>query len=72
VYDKLDWVHFEAKDPQLTPDGSVDAVVTFRNVHNWAQAGTTQSMFEGFYKALKSGGTNQKWLHDRGFCHSNG
>ena len=56
VYDKLDWVHFEAKDPQLTPDGPVDAVVTFRNVHNWAQAGTTQSMFEGFYKALKSGG----------------
>ena len=56
VYDKLNWVHFEAKNPQLTPDGPVDAVVTFRNVHNWAQAGTTKSMFEGFYKALKPGG----------------
>ena len=56
VYDKLNWVHFEAKNPQLTPDGPVDAVVTFRNVHNWAQAGTTKSMFEGFYRALKPGG----------------
>ena len=56
VYDKLNWVHFEANNPQLTPDGPVDVVVTFRNVHNWAQAGTTKSMFEGFYKALKPGG----------------
>ena len=56
VYDKLNWVHFEANNPQLTPGGPVDAVVTFRNVHNWAQAGTTKSMFEGFYKALKPGG----------------
>ena len=56
VYDKLNWVHFEANNPQLTPGGPVDAVVTFRNVHNWAQAGTTKSMFAGFYKALKPGG----------------
>ena len=56
IYDKLNWVHFEANNPELTPDGPVDAVVTFRNVHNWAQAGTSKSMFEGFYKALKSGG----------------
>ena len=56
VYDKLNWVHFEAKNPQLSPDGPVDAVLTFRNVHNWAQAGTIDSMFRGFYEVLKPGG----------------
>ncbi len=29
----------------------------FRNVHNWAKAGTAEAMFKAFYDALKSGGT---------------
>ena len=38
------------------PKGSADMVLTFRNVHNWAKAGTTEAMFTAFYDALKPGG----------------
>ena len=41
---------------QVAPAGSADMVLTFRNVHNWAKAGTADAMFEAFYDALKSGG----------------
>ena len=34
------------------PKGSADMVLTFRNVHNWAKAGTTEAMFTAFYDAL--------------------
>ena len=47
---------YDASAPVFAPDGVADMVVTFRNVHNWAKAGYTQSMFKGFYQALKSGG----------------
>jgi predicted methyltransferase len=42
---------------QVAPPGSADLVLTFRNVHNWAKAGTAEAMFKAFYDALKSGGT---------------
>lgn len=42
---------------QIAPPGSADLVLTFRNVHNWAKAGTADAMFTAFYEALKSGGT---------------
>jgi predicted methyltransferase len=31
-------------------------VLTFRNVHNWAKAGTADAMFQAFHTALKTGG----------------
>jgi len=31
-------------------------VLTFRNVHNWAKAGSAELMFKAFYAALKPGG----------------
>lgn len=37
-------------------DSSVDAVVTFRNVHNWMGSNTEASSFELFFDALKPGG----------------
>jgi predicted methyltransferase len=40
----------------IAPAGSADRVLTFRNVHNWAKAGTTEAAFEGFFRALKPGG----------------
>ena len=40
----------------IAPAGSADAVLTFRNVHNWAKAGNAQAVFNAFYKALKPGG----------------
>lgn len=42
---------------QIAPPASADMVLTFRNVHNWAKAGSAEAMFEAFYDALKFGGT---------------
>lgn len=33
-----------------------DMVLTFRNVHNWIEAGTVQAVFAGMFRALKPGG----------------
>jgi predicted methyltransferase len=49
----------ELHPPQLTeiaPPGTADVVLTFRNVHNWIEAGTAQAQFDAFFKALKPGG----------------
>jgi len=41
----------------LAPRGSLDLVLTFRNVHNWAvESGNDQAMFNAFFDALKPGG----------------
>lgn len=40
----------------VTPTGSADMVLTFRNVHNWMSKGNEQAAFNGFFKALKPGG----------------
>lgn len=41
---------------EIAPDGSVDAVLTFRNVHNWIASDAAESNFKMFYRALKPGG----------------
>ena len=49
----------ELHPPQLTeicPPGTADVVLTFRNVHNWIEAGNQQAQFDAFFKALKPGG----------------
>lgn len=40
----------------IAPAGSADAVLTFRNVHNWHMAGFDGDAFKAFYTALKPGG----------------
>jgi predicted methyltransferase len=40
----------------LAPDGAVDAVLTFRNVHNWMAGGYADKIFADAYKTLKPGG----------------
>jgi len=37
-------------------DNSVDLVLTFRNVHNWMQAGVADRIFAGAFRVLKGGG----------------
>ncbi len=49
-------VEFDPKAPNLGPDGSADAVLTFRNVHNWVGADSAGSMFKAFNAVLKPGG----------------
>ena len=41
----------------IVPPGTADAVLTFRNVHNWMADGTAAAVFSTFYRALKHGGT---------------
>ncbi|WP_101674623.1 class I SAM-dependent methyltransferase [Alloalcanivorax mobilis] len=57
LYDQVKVTALEAPEHlDIAPAGSVDRVLTFRNVHNWAQAGVTDAVFTSFYKALKPGG----------------
>jgi predicted methyltransferase len=49
----------EVQAPERTtmaPPGTVDVVLTFRNVHNWLAAGNDLAMFQTFHKALRDGG----------------
>ncbi len=59
VYDKVK-VGVFAPPNQLkyAPAGTVDMVLTFRNVHNWAAEGdaVTKAVFQSMYDALKPGG----------------
>jgi predicted methyltransferase len=49
-------VTFDPKAPVLGPPASADLVLTFRNAHNWTQAGTAPAMFKAFFDVLKPGG----------------
>lgn len=49
-------VELDAKAPTLEAS-SADAVLTFRNVHNWVAAGNADAYFRAFFAALKPGGT---------------
>lgn len=49
-------VQFEPKAPVFGAPASADLVLTFRNVHNWAEAGTAPAMFKAFFAVLKPGG----------------
>ncbi len=40
----------------VAPAGSADLILTFRNLHNWMNAGYASAALEGFYRALKPGG----------------
>jgi predicted methyltransferase len=57
LYDKVEVValqHPGAMAP--VPDGSLDMVLTFRNIHNWMPRDAAKPMFEAMYRALKPGG----------------
>ena len=49
-------VEVDAKVPVFGPANSADAILTFRNVHNWVAAGTTDAYFQAFFRTLKPGG----------------
>ena len=57
LYDKVKLSPLTPGALQVAPAGNADMVLTFRNVHNWAKAGTVDAMFKAFHEALKSGGT---------------
>ncbi len=55
-YGKVRKTVFDPGHAELAPAGSVDFVLTFRNLHNWMKAGTTEQALAVFHKALKPGG----------------
>ena len=56
VYGKAELRPIDPNAPVLGEPGSADAVLTFRNVHNWVMDGSEAQMFEAFYEVLKPGG----------------
>ncbi len=56
-YDRATLLEYDGKAPVLGAPGTADAVLTFRNVHNWVAAGTADAYFQAFFAALKPGGT---------------
>lgn len=48
---------FDPKAPAFGPAASADAVLTFRNAHNWVAAGDGAAYFKAFFDVLKPGGT---------------
>ena len=57
VYGAAQLVEIDPANPVFGRPASADAVLTFRNVHNWMMAGTAEKMFAGFFAVLKPGGT---------------
>ena len=59
IYDKVEVKTLRpGMDPTMAlgPDGSADVVLTFRNFHNWIQAGIEKDVVAAAFKVLKSGG----------------
>lgn len=56
-YGRATLLEYDGNAPVLGAPASADAVLTFRNVHNWIAAGTADAYFQAFFAALKPGGT---------------
>ncbi len=56
-FDRVEVTDFAIGEGTLAPPGSVDLVLTFRNVHNWMARGQAEAAFRDMYRALKPGGT---------------
>jgi predicted methyltransferase len=56
IYGKVIVTEFGGDRHAIAPDGTVDLIVTFRNLHNWLADHEAEAAFRTFYKALKPGG----------------
>ncbi len=56
VYGKVKVAEFGRGTIDIVPAGTMDMVLTFRNVHNWMMGGMEDEAFAAFFKALKPGG----------------
>jgi predicted methyltransferase len=55
-YGTIEYSVFSGVSGPLTEAGTADAVLTFRNVHNWMSGGYTEKFFTDAFAALKPGG----------------
>ncbi len=56
LYDEVEVTEFGPGHWKVAEPESLDAVVTFRNVHNWVQSENGEKAFDAFFEALKPGG----------------
>ena len=56
LYGAVEVVTFPSDGTDVVPPGSLDMVVTFRNIHNWMARDCAEQAFATLYKALKPGG----------------
>ena len=56
LYGKVAVVTFPLDGTDVVPAGSLDMVVTFRNIHNWMSEDAAMRAFATMYRALKPGG----------------
>lgn len=57
LFDRVQVADFSIGNATLAPPGSVDLVLTFRNVHNWMAREQAEAAFRDMFTALKPGGT---------------
>lgn len=57
LFGTLEYTAFSAESGPLADADSVDAILTFRNVHNWMGGDYSPKFFSDAYSALKPGGT---------------
>lgn len=57
LFDRVQLADFSIGNATLAPPGSVDLVLTFRNVHNWMAREQAEAAFRDMFAALKPGGT---------------
>jgi predicted methyltransferase len=56
LYGAVEVVTFPSDAGDVVPPGSLDMIVTFRNIHNWMARDSAGLAFATMYKALKPGG----------------
>jgi predicted methyltransferase len=56
LYHRVQVVTLPVDGGDVVPPGSLDMVVTFRNLHNWMAAGDASQVIATLYRALKPGG----------------
>jgi predicted methyltransferase len=56
LYDRVEFTTLSADGGGIAPPGTVDMVVTFRNLHNWMASDWAPQALSTIYEALKPGG----------------
>jgi len=56
VYSAVEVITLPGDGSDVVPPGTLDMVVTFRNIHNWMARGCAEKVFASAYRALKPGG----------------
>ena len=56
VYSAVEVITLPTDGSDVVPPGTLDMVVTFRNIHNWMARGCAEQVFATAYRALKPGG----------------